>query len=323
MIVESVIVAALALVLDIAFGDPKSRYHPTAWIGTILAVLVPLIPNHNDTTERLGGILAVSAVTALVVLLLLALNFSISLITTDWIVLLASIITGVVLLKTTIAIRGMEHHAMHIVDSLERGDLDSARANLSMIVKRKTGDLDDNHVISGVLESISENTVDGVTGPIFYYAFFGLPGAFVYRTVNTADSMIGYKTRIFENVGWFAARCDTVLNYIPARLTGLLMTVSAAILRYDWRASYSTMMRDHKRTASPNAGYPMAALAGALGARLEKPGHYTLGDGATTLSGQHVRAAVTMMRLTSVLFLCTVTVPIISALSTLGWWPHA
>ena len=95
---------------------------------------------------------------------------------------------------------------------------------------------------------LSENTVDGITGPLFYYAIFGLPGAFVYRIINTADSMIGYKTDIFKNLGWFAARCDTILNYIPSRLTGLVMIISAAILQNNWKESYKIMIRDGKKT---------------------------------------------------------------------------
>ena len=156
----------------------------------------------------------------------------------------------------------MERYALAVMTSLENENLDSARTNLSMIVKRNTSNLDKNHVISGVLESISENTVDGVTGPLFYYAIFGLPGAFVYRIINTADSMIGYKSNMFKNIGWFAATCDTILNYIPSRLTGLIMIISAAILQNNWKESYKIMIRDGKKTASPNAGYPMAALAG-------------------------------------------------------------
>jgi adenosylcobinamide-phosphate synthase len=232
-------------------------------------------------------------------------------------------VVGILLLKTTIAIKGMEHYAMAVVKSLEVDNLDSARVNLSMIVKRNTSNLDKNHVISGVLESISENTVDGITGPLFYYAIFGLPGAFVYRIINTADSMIGYKTDIFKNLGWFAATCDTVLNYIPSRLTGFVMIISAAILQNNWRESYNTMIRDGKKTESPNAGYPMAALAGALGTKFEKINHYKLGNGETNLTKEHVSSAISMMKLTSILFLGFVIFPIITILTLIGWWIHA
>ena len=323
MIIESIVIIVFALGLDFVFGDPKSRYHPTAWIGTLIAKLTPLAKNKNEYVEKLGGIFVVSITVGVVVTLLLILDTGISLLTTDWLTLVVSIIIGVILLKSTIAIRGMERYALAVVDSLEQDNLDSAREKLSMIVKRNTKNLDKNHVISGVLESISENTVDGITGPLFYYALFGLPGAFVYRIVNTADSMIGYKTDIFKNIGWFGATCDTILNYIPSRLTGLVMIISAAILQNNWKESYKIMIRDGKKTESPNAGYPMAALAGALDTKFEKINHYKLGDGEIALTKEHVNSALTMMKLTSVLFFGIITIPIITILSLVGWWVHA
>ncbi len=244
-------------------------------------------------------------------------------ITFDVISIAVSVIVSGLLLKTTIAIRGMEKHATSVLESLDEDNLAKARANLSMIVKRNTKNLDKNHVISGVLESISENTVDGITGPLFYFSIFGLPGAFVYRVINTADSMIGYKTQLFKNVGWFAATCDTILNYIPSRLTGLVMIISAAILQNNWKQSYKIMIRDGKKTESPNAGYPMAALAGALETKFEKINHYKLGDGEIILTKEHVYSALTMMKLTSILFFGIVTIPIITILSLIGWWIHA
>ena len=320
MILESFTIIGFALGLDFLLGDPKNKYHPTSWIGIFIAKLIPLIKNQNTSIEKLGGIFVVIIIAGVVVTLLLLLDFGISFLTTDWMILIVSIVVGILLFKSTIAIRGMEQHALAVMNSLEKNDLASARVHLSMIVKRKTKDLDKNHVISGVLESISENTVDGITGPMFYFAILGLPGAFVYRVVNTADSMIGYKTNIFKNVGWFAATCDTILNYIPSRLTGLLMIISAAILQNNWKGSYKIMFRDGKKTESPNAGYPMAALAGALETKFEKLNHYSLGNVDTTLTKKHVLSAITMMKLTSILFFVLVTIPIIISLSLIGWW---
>ena len=319
MIFESILIVSLALGLDFAVGDPKSKFHPTAWIGTLIAKLTPFAKN----SEKLGGVVLVLVVTTVASGILIALDFGIKLITIDYVSFVLSILIGTILLKTTIAIRGMEKHAIAVVESIECNNIEAARDNLALIVKRNTKTLDKNHVLSGVLESVSENTVDGVTGPLFYYALFGLPGAFVYRAVNTIDSMIGYKNSIFKNVGWFGANCDKVLNFIPARLTALIMVLAAMIIGNDWRKSYQIMTRDGSKTESPNAGYPMAALAGALQTKFEKIDHYILGEGNLQLTTDHIKSGIVLMKVTSILFCGIVTLPIIIVLSYLGWWIHA
>ena len=323
MILEGIVIVGFALLLDFLMGDPKTKYHPTAWIGKLIAVLVPFSRNNSPKKELFGGILIVFVVVTIVSTLLVALDFGISLLTIDVVSLVVSIVVGSILLKTTIAIRGMQKHALSVVDALEKDDLDSARNHLSMIVKRNTKHLDKNHISSAVLESVSENTVDGITGPLFYYAIFGLPGAFVYRAINTIDSMVGYKTSLFRNIGWFGANCDTILNYIPSRLTGLVMILSALILGYNWKESFYIMRRDGKKLESPNAGFPIAALAGALGTKLEKINYYAVGDGNIEFTKSHIISAIRLMKVSSILFCGLVTVPIISALSFLGWWLHA
>jgi len=323
MILESVVIVAFALLLDFLVGDPRTKYHPTAWMGKLIASLVPFAKNNSAKKELLGGILIVSIVVVVVSTLLVVLDVGISLLTIDIVSLIVSIVVGSILLKTTIAIRGMQKHAFAVIDAVEKGDLDSARNRLSMIVKRDTKNLDKNHILSAVLESVSENTVDGVTGPLFYYAIFGLPGAFAYRAINTIDSMVGYKTTMFNHVGWFGAKCDTVLNYAPSRLTGLVMILGALILCYNWKESLYIMRRDSIKLESSNAGFPMSALAGALGTRLEKMNCYTIGNGSIEFTKSHIISAVTLMKVSSILFCSIITVPIIVTLSVLGWWIHA
>lgn len=323
MIIESILIVVFALGIDFFVGDPKNRYHPTAWIGMLISKLTPLAKHESDSLEKIGGIVIVLVSTIVVASLILLLDLGVNLITIDYVSLAVSVVLGAILLKTTIAIKGMEQHALRVVESLESGNLSSARDGLSMIVKRNTKNLDKNHVYSGVIESISENTVDGITGPLFYFALFGLPGAFVYRTINTIDSMIGYKTSIFKNIGWFGANCDKILNYLPARTTGLVMIVSAMILGNDWKKSYQIMMRDGNKTQSPNAGYPMAAIAGALGTKFEKIDHYSLGDGEISFTKQHVLSVIALMRTSSILFACIFVLPIIIFSGMMGWWLHA
>ncbi len=322
MIVESILLVFFALVLDFVFGDSRNKFHPTAWIGSLIAKLTPYAKNSSKTFEKLGGVFIILISSGIVLSLIIFLDIGIKLITFGYMQIIISVIVGSILLKTTIAIKGMEKHAFAVITALEQNNISSARDNLSKIVKRNTRDLDKNHVYSGVLESISENTVDGITGPLFYFAILGLPGAFVYRVINTADSMIGYKTDIFKNIGWFGANCDKFLNYIPSRLTGFIMILSAMILGNNWRKSYEIMIRDGKKTSSPNAGYPMAAIAGALEAKFEKIDHYSLGDGDILFTKDHVKSVISIMKVTSILFCGIVSIPIICVLSYLGWWIH-
>jgi len=318
MILESIIIIGLAIFLDLIFGDPKNRYHPTAWIGNFIGKLVPLFKNENTKLEKFGGILIVLISTAVVGTLLLVLNLKLdSIIGYELVSIIVIIMVSAILLKTTIAIRGMEKYALAVTNALENDDIEAARANLAMITKRKTKNLDKNHILSGVLESISENTVDGITGPLFYFALFGLPGAFVYRVINTIDSMIGYKTEMFKNLGWFGANCDNILNYLPSRLTAMTMVFGAMLLGHDWKNCYEIFKRDGKKTDSPNAGYPMAALAGALGTKLEKIEHYSLGTDIQKITSEKVKNAINLMKITSLLFFGIVSIPIILFISLL------
>ena len=305
--------------LDLIFGDPKNRYHPTAWIGNFIGNLVPLFKNENKNLEKFGGILIVLISTVIVGTLLIVLNLKLdSIIANELVNIIIIIVVSGILLKTTMAIRGMETHALAVTTALKNDDIETARANLAMITKRKTKNLNKNHILSGVLESISENTVDGITGPMFYFALFGLPGAFVYRVINTIDSMIGYKTEMFKNLGWFGANCDNILNYIPSRLTAITMVLGAMLLRHDWKNCYEIFKRDGKNTDSPNAGYPMAALAGALGTKLEKIEHYSLGTEIEEITSKKVNDAIALMKVTSLIFYGIVSIPIILFISFVG-----
>ena len=327
MILIPIISVILALFLDFFFGDPKNRYHPTVWIGKLIGKFVPYARSTNPLIEKINGIILLVSVIVIVSIPIIFFSSTIKYLENfdsnglyKILFLGLSIISVGVLLKTTIAIKGMENHASKIMTALSKNDLDDARVKLSMIVKRNTKNLDKQHIISATLESISENIVDGITGPLFYFSIFGLLGAFVYRTVNTSDSMIGYKTEIFRNVGWFGANCDKTLNFLPSRLTSLVMVLSCIMLKKDWRHSIHIMKRDGSKTESPNAGYPMATLAGALGIRFEKIEHYVLGDGNSEISEKHFKSAISIMKITSILFVLIFTIPMIILLSSFGWW---
>lgn len=325
ILIPSVVI--FAVILDLLFGDPRNKYHPTVWVGKLVGRIVPITRTNNPKNEKLNGTIIVISIVTLVSVSIFSFNWILKYIEnldtsqiSKIVILIFSVVVSAILLKTTIAIKGMEYHASKIMESLSRNDLEDARTKLSMIVKRSTKNLDKQHIISATLESLSENIVDGITGPLFYFSFFGLVGAFVYRTINTIDSMIGYKTDIFQNLGWFGANCDKILNFIPSRLTSLVMILSCVLLGKDWKHSLIIMRRDGPRTESPNAGYPMAAMAGALGIKFEKLNHYVLGNGNLEITEIHFREAISIMKTTVALFVALFTVPIILLLSYLGWW---
>jgi adenosylcobinamide-phosphate synthase len=155
---------------------------------------------------------------------------------------------------------------------------------------------------SAVIESMAENLIDFKLSPMMSFALFGVTGAVAFRAINTLDGMVGFKDPQHINTGWFSANLDTVVNYIPTRLTALFMIVAAAILRMDAKNAWKISKRDHKKTPSRNHGWPMAAMAGALGVQLEKPGQYILGDSSKPLTGKTILGALRIRDVTIVLW---------------------
>jgi adenosylcobinamide-phosphate synthase len=310
------LIAALAggIGLDYLLGDPPNKYHPVAWLGRLIGWSVPRLKAGRAEKAR-GAIFAIALVA------LAGLLFHFLAYTSMYLAgVVAFAIVSALVLKITVAVRGMERHAKAIMSCIESGDLAGARYNLSMIVRRKTDDLDEQHVLSATIECVSESTVDGIAGPIFYYSLLGPGGAFAYRAINTLDSMVGYKDEYYKDLGWMSARLDTIANYVPARITAFLMVVSAKMLGADWKNSLHVLHRDHGKTFSPNAGYPMATMAGALRVRLEKIGHYALGDEQEPATLEKCKTAISIMKLTTLLFCVTVAVPAMSILYLAGWW---
>lgn len=192
----------------------------------------------------------------------------------------AGVLLEALALSTLLSVRGLVRAARLVDAALDRGDLVGARALVAFhLVSRGTSELDAAHVVSATVESVAENLGDSVIAPVCFYLAFGLAGAAVYRAVNTADAMLGYRDGVLEHFGKVAARLDDLMNLVPARLSGLAIVAGAALAGAEGRGAWRVMRRDARITASPNAGWPMAAMAGALGVTLEKPGAYRLGDG--------------------------------------------
>lgn len=308
-----IVALAAGIGVDWVFGDPPNKYHPVAWLGRLVSYFIPKL---KGRAERAKGVVFALM---LIVAIALAVHFLVFA-SIYYAGIIALAIVSAILLKITIAVRGMEIHTRRIISCLEADDLSGARENLSMIVRRRTYNLDKQHILSATIECVSESTVDGITGPIFYYCLFGPAGAFAYRIINTLDSMVGYKDNYFSEIGWMTAKLDTITNYVPARITAFLMVVSAKILGADWKNSLTILQRDHAKTLSLNAGYPMATMAGALRVRLEKIGQYSLGDEQEPASVEKCKAAISIMKLTTLLFSLAVAAPMISVLYLAGWW---
>ena len=305
-LVDSVLILLLALIIDFVFGEVPDRVHPTVWMGKVIGFLKPRIRDVNSLDEKINGtllalfVIALFAVPAYVILLW----------TRQLLGWLPYIIVAAIFLKMTFAVKCMSQYTLPIAKAIEKGDIDKAKSLLHYIVRRDPSALNERHAISAAVESIAESSTDGITSPLFYFALFGVPGAFAYRVVNTLDSMVGYKDEAHVNVGWFSANLDTFANYVPSRITALLMVVAAMLLRENWRESYRIMKRDRRKMSSVNAGWTIAAMAGALTTQLEKPGFYKLGDG-DGLSPAHIRRALRIMNLTVVLFSVVIVFPIL------------
>lgn len=259
----------VALTVDALMGWPAAIYarigHPVTWIGALIGALDRSLnrASASDLMRRVAGVIAATSVIGASA----GLAWLVSTLLPDgW---LGLVLTGV-LAWPLLAVRSMHDHVAKVAEPLAAGDLDAARHAVSMIVGRDPSELGSPDVARAALESLAENTSDGIIAPLFWGVLVGLPGIAAYKAVNTLDSMIGHRTSRHEAFGWAAARIDDAANLIPARLTGLLF----AIVSGRFQPALAAMRRDAHLHRSPNAGWPETAMAGALGVRLSGPRAY-------------------------------------------------
>lgn len=293
---------AVAVGADISMGELGGSWHPVAICGRLLEWGYRPWRGRAPGIEFAGGAGALVAVAALAAGL-------------GWAVersaghgLSGALLVGFVL-KPTFSIRRLLDEGRGVADSLEANRLDEARERLRALVSRPTGSLSPQLAASAAIESVAENLADSVAAPLLFYVLLGLPGAAAYRVVNTADAMFGYRGET-EWLGKSAARLDDLLNWLPSRLSALAVTGAALISggRTPAVRAWRTWRRDGGGTASPNAGHPMAAMAGAVDRRLEKPGYYILGEGLAEPGAEDVRAAVRLAGLAACLLVATALV---------------
>jgi adenosylcobinamide-phosphate synthase len=310
----SVALALLAMMIELCAGYPQALVraigHPVTWIGRLIAALDRLL--NRDTTKakwrRGAGIIAI--------LMLLGIVGTVAFVVQHELLRLPfGLIVIAVIASSLIAQRSLYQHVAGVASALEQGGIVAGRAAVAKIVGRDTDALDAAGVARAAIESLVENFSDAIVAPVFWMAIAGLPGAALYKAINTADSMIGHRTPRHEAFGWAAARLDDLVNLPASRLSALLL-VSAAMLSKNGSATaaWRAVLRDASRHRSPNAGYPEAATAGALGLSLAGPRVYggvtiddaTMGDGRRDATAADIRQALTLYRYADVILLVLV-----------------
>ena len=275
----SAAVILVALGIDLALGDPPNRWHPVAWAGSAIAHGSRRVPAGRPALLLAWGGVLVVGVALLAALAAAAAVWAAGAAQAGGAWPVFPLVVEAAVLKGAFALRGLFAATRGVLAALAADDLPAARARVGRdLVSRPTGDLDAGLVRAAAIESLAENLTDSWVAPLCWYAVGGVAGAWAYRVVNTADALVGYRGGRFEYLGKVAARLDDAMSWIPARLAAAAI-VLAAPLAGSARGAWRALRADARRPASPNAGWTMAAMAGALGVRLEKRGHYRLGEG--------------------------------------------
>lgn len=295
----------MASIIDFILGDPYSFPHPVKLMGRIISMEEDLgrrITHSGKVLKLWGFIMSIVNITLAFIIPLFILK-----------VLRGYMffyhVFNVYLIYTCIAARCLHKEAVKVVEALDDG-LEEGRKRLSYIVGRETDRLSEEEILRATVETVAENTSDGVLAPLLYMMILGAPGGIVYKMVNTMDSMLGYKNDKYRDLGYFPAKIDDVFNYIPARLTGILMNLSS-IFRFDVARGFKIMLRDRKNHSSPNAIYPEGAVAGLLGIELGGHGYYsgklikkpTIGDPTKSISKGDVRNTIRIMYSSEILMI--------------------
>jgi adenosylcobinamide-phosphate synthase len=293
----------LAVLLDLVLGDPSPNY-PDKWVFKLHStVLMGKFMDKDAKIEKfLGVLLCLTVICAFALPVFLGLWAILTYVNILSLSIFLYTFIGIILIKMTICIKLETNWAKAAAKAIKANDIDEAK-KYSHFSRRDSRTLNGSQISSAVIESMSENLIDFKLSPMMSFALFGVTGAIAFRAINTLDGMVGFKTKEHINTGWFSANLDTVVNYIPTRLTALLMIVSAFILRMDAKNAWEIAYRDHRKTPSRNHGWPMAAVAGALRVQLEKPGQYILGDPQEPLTGDKILGALRIRDVTIVLWM--------------------
>lgn len=292
-----------AYILDLIFGDPYSFPHPVRYIGKLI----------RWTEKRIRAVAKTKRALKIGGFVLWFVTVGITFAVIYGVVELSRIhpalyfVVNSVLLYTTLATKCLADEAKKIMKVLQTGTIEEARKQLSYIVGRDTASLEQEEIIRATVETVAENTVDGIIAPLFYAFIGGAPLAFAYKAINTLDSTVGYKNDKYADIGFASAKIDDIANYIPARMTTILMTIASFILRLDYKNCFKIAIRDRKNHKSPNCAYAEGAVAGALGIQLGGTNVYfgeavykpTIGDKKRTIQVEDIHLTNCIMYRTS------------------------
>ena len=252
----------IAYVLDLIFGDPQNIIHPVQVIGKMISSGEKSLLEKKYKSDRKYKFFAGMILNITVISLTYGITYLIRRTSENSIILT---VAEIYLMYTVFSINSLAREGNRVYNILKEGNIERARKDLSYLVSRDTGTMDEKMIIRSTMETISENTVDGIVAPMLYMFLGGLPLSMTYKAINTFDSMVGYKNEKYMDFGKFSAKLDDVANFIPARVTGILIVISAMILGYDYKNSLKIFIRDRKNHSSPNSGHAEAGVAGALG----------------------------------------------------------
>lgn len=291
----------LAYGIDLIVGDPKTWPHPVKMMGRFIHFLDTKL-NRNKKSQ---GVLMLSVVLVSVAVISSTLVWG-----AYQIHPLFGVLIEAILIATTISQKGLKDAAMEVYEPLTENKIEEARLKVGQIVGRDTNQLDEAGIIRATIETVAENTADGITSPLFWAVLGGAPGALVYRAINTCDSMVGYKNEKYENFGWASARLDDVVNWLPARLTGVLMLRTLKANPKAPKITFSRLREEARNHASPNSGWTEAAVALLLGIQLGGTNYYQgvesaspkIGQATRVLKKEDITRTITSMQRTSLLF---------------------
>lgn len=301
----------LSIFFDLIYGELPTKIHPVVIIGKIIDFLTNKLIKIRKKYSGLLLFIFTSSISS-VILYILYYIFSCN----DIILFIFYIL----ILSSTFSIKLLLSSAKEIANDL-KNDINKARKSVSYLVSRNTGELSEKLIVSATIETLTENVTDSYISPIFYFTLASICGLtvfneinsfyllfiilwvpFFFRLSNTLDAMVGYENEKLKYIGYFSAKVDDILNYIPARIAGFLIIISSFILRLNWKNSFKIMLRDARKCPSPNSGFTMASTAGALNIQLIKKDTYILGDNTVEMDVSHISKAINLSKITILLF---------------------